>query len=547
MKYFYEKNRELLDSSVNKTFEEILWMTKDQFRQWVIDLRKTVVDLWDNKGNPPRVGYDESEIIEQFRQMESFSFKNFLVKDELTGEENVIRNTHTLGNAVNQFFPTMMKTRINYTKNDDGKSIYDYFSRDDLLDTFVTYASRHFKRDSFYHYSSPVKLNDTTVHGSLPVAQTGTDWIVQYENEFRKRGEYAYWLSPKDVTKEYTGYNEELKKQKFLVITKDEIESLGDRIPDECKTNVDYDKTTTYQIRAFKYGQKLFPIGLKAFRVSFCQYAVNFPPLTAKYLYERFTEEFKDQSLIRIYDPSSGWAGRLLGAMSIRDNRNVLYIGTDPNTDHTTSPGRTKYDEVADFYRKNVRKGGLWEIPHTQTEIYQLGSEVIGQNPDFQKHKGLVDFVFTSPPYFAKEAYSEDPEQSYKKFNQYAQWKEGFLRPTLITAVESLRPGRYLLWNIADAKFGGDMLPLEKDSCDILEELGMEFKGILKMSLAQMPGGNRVNETDEIEVYQEASLDGLLTKEKKVLKGKAKNMCQVNGTMLKYEPIFVFFKPIGTL
>ena len=39
MKYFYEKNTELLESSVNKKFEELLWMTKDEFRQWVIDMR----------------------------------------------------------------------------------------------------------------------------------------------------------------------------------------------------------------------------------------------------------------------------------------------------------------------------------------------------------------------------------------------------------------------------------------------------------------------------------------------------------------------------
>ena len=46
MKYFYEKNRELLESDVNKKFEDILAMSKDEFRAWAIDLRKTVVYLW---------------------------------------------------------------------------------------------------------------------------------------------------------------------------------------------------------------------------------------------------------------------------------------------------------------------------------------------------------------------------------------------------------------------------------------------------------------------------------------------------------------------
>ena len=163
-------------------------------------------------------------------------------------------------------------------------------------------------------------------------------------------------------------------------------------------------------------------------------------------------------------------------------------------------------------------------FPKTHTyEIYQSGSEEIHNIESFQKYKGKLDLVFTSPPYFAKEAYSEDAEQSYKKFSQYDSWKEGFLRKTLETAVEWLRDDRYLLWNIADAVFGGDMLPLEQDSMDILTSLGMEYKGKIKMSLAQMPGGNRVD--------TETGLP------------KAKNFCKVNGMWLKYEPVFIFYKP----
>jgi len=522
MKYFYEKNTELIESQVNKTFEELLWMTKDEFRQWVIDMRKEVVRLWDEKGQPPRVGYNEIEIIDQFNDMTSFPVHKFLVKDELTEEYDVIRNTSVVGNAVNQWFPTMMKTRINYTKDvNKGKSIYDYFVRDDLLDTFVTYASRHFKRDSFYHYSAPVRSNDKEFYNKLPVTDSATDWVNEFENRFRAYGEYDYWLCGVAEDKEYTGYNEELKNVKFLNLNKDQIESLN--IPDKCKTNVDYEKSTVYQIRPFKLGQKVFPVGLKAFRVSFCQYAVNFPPLTAKFLYERFTEHFKTQEQINIYDPSSGWGGRLLGAMSVDDNRNIHYIGTDPNTDHNTSPGRTKYHEFADFFNtKTYRANGLFPKTHTY-EMFQHGSEEIHNDPNFQKYKGQLDLVFTSPPYFAKEAYSEDEEQSYKKFSQYDLWRDGFLRKTLETAVEWLREDRYLLWNIADAVFDGDMLPLEQDSIDILTSLGMEYKGKLKMSLAQMPGGNRID--------TETGLP------------KAKNFCKVNGMWLKYEPVFIFYKP----
>jgi len=212
--------------------------------------------------------------------------------------------------------------------------------------------------------------------------------------------------------------------------------------------------------------------------------------------------------------------------MASRTSLPLHYVGTDPNTDHTIvgDSGRlsTKYADLAEFYNSAKNEGVLFEQSNTY-EVFQLGSEVVRDDSSFQKYKGELDMVFTSPPYFAKEAYSEDPTQSYKKFTGYDAWREGFLRPTLETAVEYLRNDRYLLWNIADAKFGADMLPLEKDSKDILESLGMQFKGVVKMALAQMPGGNRID-----------SDTGL---------PKAKNFCKVNGMWLKYEPIFVFYKP----
>jgi hypothetical protein len=345
---------------------------------------------------------------------------------------------------------------------------------------------------------------------------------MKFETDFRSKGKTDYWLAPVKEDAEYTGYAEHLKDTKTLTLTKDEILAYSNVIPESSKTNIDWERSELYRIRYFEHGQKLFPIGFKAFRVSYSQYAVNFPPLTAKFLYEKFTEEWKNEKTICIWDPSAGWGGRLLGALSVKDDRHITYLANDPNTDHNTSPGRTKYNEVYDFYTKNVNKGGLWGLPHTDFKFWQLGSEVMQFNKEFNDFKGKLSVVFTSPPYFAKEAYSEDPEQSYKKFSSYDRWKEEFLKVTLQTAVEWLRPGGYLLWNIADANFGGDLLPLEQDSIDILKSLGMTQLDVIKMTLGQMPGSGRVDaETG---------------------KAKFKNACKTNGILLKYEPIFIFQK-----
>lgn len=123
--------------------------------------------------------------------------------------------------------------------------------------------------------------------------------------------------------------------------------------------------------------------------------------------------------------------------------------------------------------------------------------------------------------------------QSYKKFPQYELWREGYLRQTLQTCVEYLKPGSYLLWNIADLLHGKEYLPLQADSQAILESLGMvqgsqapgEYKqpDVIKMAMQSMPGQNRLDE------------NGI---------PKVKNFCRVNGQYLKYEPVHVWWKPL---
>jgi hypothetical protein len=268
----------------------------------------------------------------------------------------------------------------------------------------------------------------------------------------------------------------------------------------------------------------VFPAGFASFRIGYIQPAVNFPPLTAKYLYERFTDHIRTNQTLNIYDPSSGWGGRILGAMSVRDDRSIHYIGTDPNPENYPEGLHPcgKYGCIADFYNSKTYRGNSFFSTTNTYEVFMLGSEVIRNNERFAEYKGKVDLVFTSPPYFNREAYSEDANQSYKKFSSYENWRDGFLRPTLETCVEWLHSERFLLWNIADLLVKGEYLPLEEDSRKILEELGMQYKMTVKMALEPMPGTNRIGE------------DGI---------PKCKNYCKVDGRYLKYEPVFVFWKP----
>ena len=447
-------------------------MSHDDTLKWIDELRTFVLTEWDDKGIPPTIGLDTKDIIKNFRKLREYPLhqgkKQFLINDD------IIKNYNKQASSVNQFFPTMLKTRVN------NGSIYDWFT-DDYREKFTKVMLRVIKRDGMYNYSKCIPKDSELPKNWFVVQQKRTD----------------------DVSKYYSMNSAEVKK-----------------LDSKYTTNItDFDdEKFIYLVRVFELGQKIFPSAIQGFRLGLGQPAVNFPPLTARYLYEKYTDHIEQNEPLNIYDPSSGWGGRILGAMS--SLKRIHYIGTDPNTDNFIDElGITRYEYVADFFNNKVLEtNSFWEEEKNTYHVFQEGSEHIGQHPDFQQYKGKLDLVFTSPPYFDREQYSNDEEQSYKAYPKYNDWKDNFLKPTLTNAYESLRDNRYLLWNIADIKIGTDKYhPLEQDSIDIVESLGGRYEGKLKMLMTRMIG-------------LDPSSSGI------------KNSVEINGEYYKYEPIFIFYK-----
>jgi len=523
----------LQDTSINVTYDDILDMDDAQFLAYIQRMRSTLRTIWDEQDIAPVRGWAEDEVADDFRAMSSFNTSKFWRKDELTGRR-VILNTHNVGNSVNAWnMSRMLKVRFNYSEKDDGRSIYQFFADDTLFQRYLPYARRHFLRDSFYFFAQTVQRGQGLPHFPEVCPATASEYCTQFADKERAYGTHELLIEAKKIDKGYTGYAEHLKDVEFLALTYDELIRLvktGVLPKITCRViraakelNTDH----VFHVRMYEKGQRIFPQLFKSFRISMCSYAVNFPPLTAKLLYETFlrgVETNTDNELL-IWDPSSGWAGRLLGALSLdlRTNRNefqpVRYIGTDPNPDFYQDGNI--YHDIGAFYNNVRNEASLYDETNSYL-VMPYGSEVVQRDPGFARLRGKLDMVFTSPPYFNREAYSEDENQSYKKFTSYELWREGFLRPTLTTAYEWLRPQRYMLWNIADLKVGDKYLPLEQDSVAIAKELGFEFKETILMGLKSMPGANRV------------TADGTLT---------AKNFCKVDGKLLKYEPVHVFYKP----
>ena len=523
-KRFYEKNTHILESPVNITFEEVVSKNEQEFEDWVIEVRKEVLRIWDTYGLPPRSGgKTEDEIIEGFNRLGGYNTEQMFHDDEEAGtEKDVILNTVYHGVEVDQFFDNMYKTRIIRSANDKvGQSIYDLFNGDEYKKSVLHRAKRHFKRDSFYLYAMSIKKNDKK--SGIISAESAKEWVDTFFSEPHLFVDHDFILESVDPPEGVNAGYFQLNETDLLHLNKEEVESIKDKMEYRHHSNIDIENLNDeklYRVRIYQKGRKVFPRWFIPFRIGYTQPAVNFPPLTAKALYERFTQGLDD---VKIYDPSSGWGGRILGAMGVKDDRSVHYIGTDPNPDNFFDDGTSKYSSVADFFNSKTYRGNAFFSTKNTYEIYQQGSEEIQHDEDFQRHRGQIDLVFTSPPYFNREVYSEDENQSCKKYgSSYESWVDGFLRPTLSTCAEWLRSGGYLLWNIADLRMENkEYLPLEKDSCDIITSLGLVQLPTIKMAMTGMPGTHRLDE------------DG---------KPHVKNFCKVRGRYFKYEPVFVFRK-----
>lgn len=140
------------------------------------------------------------------------------------------------------------------------------------------------------------------------------------------------------------------------------------------------------------------------------------------------------------------------------------------------------YDELGKFYNDNTGGKNTWEI-------FKVGCEEIQKSKSFQKYKGKLSLCFTSPPYFGREKYSEDKEQSCIKYPNYRDWKNGFLKPMIKNCWDYLKPNSHLILNIADTKMGDkDFIPLEQDSITLALKMGFDFVGTLPMLMVRMIG-----------------------------------------------------------
>lgn len=128
----------------------------------------------------------------------------------------------------------------------------------------------------------------------------------------------------------------------------------------------------------------------------------------------------------RVLDFSAGWGDRLIAAMA----QNVdLYVGVDPN-----SLLHPKYKEIEDFFR-----------PYSTTKVRMIQAPFEAEFDIDER----FDLVFTSPPYYNLEIYSDEPTQS-SRYGNLENWYSKFLMPSIKKAWAMLVDGGYMVLNIND-------------------------------------------------------------------------------------------------
>jgi hypothetical protein len=200
------------------------------------------------------------------------------------------------------------------------------------------------------------------------------------------------------------------------------------------------------------------PLGgriLTAFRlcgIRCCRKVPQFPLKTINELLDKYTAPGENY-----LDFSCGWGVRALSALV----HNVNYFGTDPNEKLVNKI----YEMVNDY------KDATGSYNHN-VDIRAIGSEVFV--PEWENK---MDFIFSSPPYFALEIYKSE-NQSYKEGMTYEDWMNTWMKPTIENIHKYLKEDGVFAINIKDIFYEKNWYTLENDTVDMIEKLGFKLEHV---------------------------------------------------------------------
>lgn len=190
--------------------------------------------------------------------------------------------------------------------------------------------------------------------------------------------------------------------------------------------------------------------------------ASQFKPSAAKALYTYFNSK-------HVLDFCSGWGDRLAGFSACENT--LSYTGVDPN--ERLHPN---YLAQVDLYKSGK-----------QTTFHKACAE------DMSYPSESFDTVFTSPPYLDIERYTQEENQSWKKYKYNSSkgssnWQENFLHTAVERAWDALMPSGVMAINIADVYGHHEWNQLCDPMNDFISTLpNAEYQGGMGYRMAKRP------------------------------------------------------------
>ena len=189
----------------------------------------------------------------------------------------------------------------------------------------------------------------------------------------------------------------------------------------------------------------------------------NFKPMNARAVWEYICPTMWGNVL----DFSSGYGGRMLGAMTSRMAYN--YTGIDPNT--RTFQGLEALGTLLD----EQGQGRGFSMNCMPSE-------------EFDPEPGFYDAAFSSPPYFNLETYTDEPTQCMNRYTNLDLWFEGYVAPTLEMIYKGLASDAIYAVNIADYKNGKESFAIVDRWKELSEKVGFKYVEQIDMLLNVRPG-----------------------------------------------------------
>lgn len=131
----------------------------------------------------------------------------------------------------------------------------------------------------------------------------------------------------------------------------------------------------------------------------------------------------------RILDMSAGWGDRLLGALASGVD---FYLGVDPNP--CLHPSYEHMVELLLPYSPNPN--GKYILIEDKFESVKIIDE---------KYTEYFDLLYSSPPYFDYEKYTDKEGQSHLSFKKENDWYHNFLQPSIQKCIRALKWGGYMV------------------------------------------------------------------------------------------------------